>query len=69
MCFVQDGDAEPANFAKKRLHLSLSLYYKLLDAIMKDEEKKKQDLASLQVSYMSMVKYAFHVHSSGLGKY
>ena len=40
---------EPSNFAKKRLHLSLSLYYKLLDAIMRDEEKKNQDLASLQV--------------------
>ncbi len=46
---LQEGDVEPANFAKKRLQLSQSLYYKLLDAIMRDEEKRHQEVSSLQV--------------------
>ena len=41
---------EPSNFAKVRLRLSLSLYYKLLDAIIRDEyEKKNQDFGAVQV--------------------
>lgn len=38
----------PNQFPELRLHLSVSLYYKLLGAIIHDEETKNMDFGQLQ---------------------
>ncbi len=37
------------SFVKLRLKLSVSLYFKLLDSIMRDEERRNSDYTALQV--------------------
>ena len=46
---LQEGESQPSSFAQRHLHLAVTLYYKLLDAIMRDEERKNPDFGSLQV--------------------
>ena len=48
-CTLQEGESQPSSFAQRHLHLAVTLYYKLLDAIMRDEERKNPDFGSLQV--------------------
>ena len=46
---MQETDLPTDSFVKLRLKLSVSLYYKLLDSIMRDEERKNADYGALQV--------------------
>lgn len=46
---MQERDLPTDSFVKVRLKLSISLYYKLLDSIMRDEERKNPDYGALQV--------------------
>jgi len=48
--FLKDAPLKegPSQFAELRLHLSVSLYYKLLAAIVRDEENKNPDIGQLQ---------------------
>ena len=41
---MDDHPGKPMDFARKRLQLGESLYYKLLENILVDERKKKPDL-------------------------
>lgn len=54
---LQENELPSGRFGKLRLRLSLSLYYKLLDAIMKDEERRNPDYGALQVHIIHPVYY------------
>ena len=55
---TQEGESMPSSFAQRHIHLTVTLYYKLLDAIMKDEERKNPDFGALQVHNTCTVQYA-----------
>lgn len=44
MHIIQENDMHTDSFVKLRLKLSVSLYYKLLESIMKDEERRNSAL-------------------------
>ena len=56
-CSLQENQASQETFAQVRLRLSQSLYYKLLEGIVSDEEKKKttdtRGTSTLQVRGMT----------------
>ena len=53
---LQEGESQPSSFAQRHLHLAVTLYYKLLDAIMRDEERKNPDFGSLQVCALLLLR-------------